>query len=116
VNAISHDGLFIHRIDETSGAFLVSFSGLAACYHTSAPDFQQTIRAAHAAKRGVCFSTNRRCEILAVTMQPLRGKARRMADELREACGGLIDIITRRNTRWIRDAQPAARATVVDRK
>jgi hypothetical protein len=116
VNAISHVGLVIRHIDETSGVFLVSFSGLAAYYHTTAPDIEQSIRAAHAAKREVCFSANRRCEILSVTMQPPRGNARRAADALREACGGLIDVITRRNTRWIRDAQRAARDAAADRK
>jgi hypothetical protein len=116
VNAISHVGLVIRHIDETSGVFLVSFSELAAYYHTTAPNLQQTIRAAHAAKREVCFSANRHCEILSVTMQPARGNVWRVADELREACGDLINFITRRNTRWIRDAQRAARASVVDRK
>jgi hypothetical protein len=116
LNTISQGGHLVRRIDETSGVFLVSFSGLAAYYHTTAPDIEQTIRAAHAAKREVCFSANRHCEIHSVTMQPTRGNARRVADELREACGGLIDVITRRNTRWIRDAQRAARAGAVDRK
>jgi hypothetical protein len=64
----------VRRIDETGGVFLVSFSDLAAYYHTTAPHLQQTIRAAHAAKREVCFSANRLCEILSVTMQPPRRK------------------------------------------
>jgi len=115
VNAISQASHLVRQIDETSGIFLVLFSDLAAYYRTTAPDIEQTIRAAHAAKREVCFSANRHCEILSVTMQPSRGNARRAADALREACGGLIDIITRRNTRWIRDAQRAARAAAVDR-
>jgi hypothetical protein len=115
VNAIFQSGHLVRRIDETSGVFRVSFSGLAAYYHTTAPHLQQTIRAAHAAKRELCFSANRHSEILSVTVQPPRGKARRAADALREACGGLIDIITHRNTRWIRDAQRAARASFVDR-
>jgi len=116
VNGISQAGHLVRHIDETSGDFLVSFSDLAAYYRTAAPHLQQTIRAAHAAKRELCFSANRHCEIISVTMQPPRGNARRAADALREAVGGLIDIITRRNTRWIRDAQRAARATAVDRK
>jgi hypothetical protein len=115
MNGISHGSHLVRCIDETSGIFLVSFSDLAAYYHTTAPHIEQTIGAAHAAKREVCFSANRHCEILSVTMQPPRGNARRAADALREAFGGLIDIITRRNTRWIRDAQRAARASVVDR-
>jgi hypothetical protein len=115
VNEISQCRHLVRRINEKNGVFLVSFTDLAAYYHTTAPHLQQTIRAAHAAKREVCFSTNRLCEILSVTMQPSRGKAQRVADALREACGGLIDVITRRNTRWIRDAQRAARASVVDR-
>jgi hypothetical protein len=115
VNEISQAGHLVRHIDETSGVFLVSFSELAAYYRTTAPDLQRTIRAAYAVEREVCFSADRRCEILSVTMQPSRGNARRVADQLREACGGLIDVITRHNTRWIRAAQRAARATAVDR-
>jgi hypothetical protein len=37
VNAISHVGLVIRHIDETSGVFLVSFSDLAAYYDATAP-------------------------------------------------------------------------------
>ena len=116
VNTVPQGSHLVRRIDETSGVFRVSFSDLAAWYHTTAPDLQQTIRAAHAAKREVCFSANRLCEILSVTMQPPRGRAQRLADQLRETCGGLVDVITRRNTRWIRDARRAARTAVADRK
>jgi hypothetical protein len=116
VNAISQAGHLVRHIDETRGVFLVTFTDLSAYYHTTAPHLQQTIRAAHAAKREVCFSADRHCEIFSITMQPPRGNARRAADALREACGGLIDVVTRRNTRWIRDSQRAARAAGADRK
>lgn len=94
----------INRIHGVDGTFRVSFSEHASCYHTTVPALQQSIRAAHATKREVSFSASPDCEILSVTMHPPRGLARRVADGSER----LTDILTRRSTRWWRDAQRRA--------
>jgi hypothetical protein len=105
VTRISHDDYTIHHLVETDGGFLVAFSGLAAYYHTTEPTLQQTIRAAHAAKREVSITADRHCELFSVTMHAPRSIGRRIVDRLER----LTEIITRRSTGWWRDAERATR-------
>ena len=110
MSVTSKNGHLVRSIDETSGAFLVSFTDLAAYYHATAPQLQHVIRTVHAEKREVRFSADRFCEIPSAEIRPRRRLSRRLADVVREACEGFVDVMIRRNTRWIRDAQRAARA------
>jgi hypothetical protein len=99
----------IHRIKEANGKFLVCFSEHASWYRTDASALRESLRAAHDANCEVSFSCTPDCEIISVVVLPPLGFAQRMAEHLRETSERLFGAVTRRNTRWIRDAQRSAR-------
>jgi hypothetical protein len=98
----------IRRINEASGGFRVLFSEHPSWYRTNEPALQRSLRAAHDANCEVSFSCKPDCEIVSVTVHPPRSFARRLAGDLYEICESVFDAVTRRNTRWIRDAKRAA--------
>jgi hypothetical protein len=99
----------IHRIKEADGTFLVCFSEHASWYRTHAPALRERLRAAHDANCVVSFSCTPDCEIVSVVVLPPLGFAQRMAEHLHETSERLFGAVTRRNTRWIRDAQRSSR-------